>query len=91
MNTIRRLAAISGLVLLGLSPAAQAQLKTGDNPEGNEIWQKVRTSLFAARPITNVGDDVLLLDTPNRAEDAAIVPISIKVRAPQTAARYVSK
>jgi sulfur-oxidizing protein SoxY len=34
---------------------------------------------------------VLLLETPNRAEDAAIVPISIKVRAPQSANQYVSK
>jgi sulfur-oxidizing protein SoxY len=31
------------------------------------------------------------LETPNRAEDAAIVPIAIKVRAPQTAGQYVSK
>ncbi len=91
MNTIRRFAVISGLVLLGLSPAAQAQLKSGDNPEANEVWKKVRTSLFAARPIINAGDDVLLLETPNRAEDAAIVPISIKVRAPQSATQYVSK
>ena len=91
MNTIRRFALVSGLVLLGLSPAAQAQLKTGDNPEANEVWQKVRASLFAARPIVNAGDDVLLLETPNRAEDAAIVPISIKVRAPQDAKQYVSK
>lgn len=92
MNTTRRLALMTGsLVLMGLAPAAQAQLKTGDNPDGNEVWKKVRTSLFAARPITNVGDDVVLLETPNRAEDAAIVPIAIKVRLPQSAQQYVSK
>ncbi len=91
MNNSRRLALISAFLLMALSPVAQAQLKSGDNPDGNEVWQKVRTSLFAARPITNVGDDALLLETPNRAEDAAIVPISIKLRAPQTATRYVSK
>ena len=103
MNTIRRsavrfaaqCAAVSGLLLwglgLGLVPLAHAQLKSGDNPEANEVWKKVRASLFAARPIANVGDDVLLLETPNRAEDAAIVPIGIKVRAPQTAGQYVSK
>ena len=91
MNTTRRLALIGSLVLMAVNPTAQAQLKSGDNPEANEIWKKVRTSLFAARPIVNVGDDVLLLETPNRAEDAAIVPISIKVRAPQDAKQYVSK
>jgi sulfur-oxidizing protein SoxY len=91
MNTTRRIAVISGLVLFGASPLAQAQLKSGDNPEANEVWKKVRTSLFAARPIVNVGDEVLLLETPNRAEDAAIVPIAIKFRAPQSATQYVSK
>ena len=95
MNTIRRFAAClvatGGLLMWAFSPLAQAQLKSGDNPEANEVWKKVRTSLFAARPITNVGDDVVLLETPNRAEDAAIVPIAIKVRAPQTAGQYVSK
>ena len=90
MNTTRRLAVISGL-LLGLGPLAQAQLKSGDNPDGNEVWKKVRVSLFAARPIVNVGDDVLVLETPNRAEDASIVPIAIKVRAPQSPTQYVSK
>jgi sulfur-oxidizing protein SoxY len=92
MNTTRRLALmLVTLLLMGLGPAAQAQLKTGDNPESNEVWKKVRTSLFAARPITNVGDDVVLLETPNRAEDASIVPIAIKVRSPQNAQQYVSK
>ena len=91
MNSIRRIALITGLVLLACSPVAQAQLKTGDNPEGNETWKKVRTSLFAARPIVDVSDDVVLLETPNRAEDASIVPITIKVRAPQSATQYVSK
>jgi sulfur-oxidizing protein SoxY len=95
MNTTRRFTTIGGLLLLAFgaafTPMAQAQLKSGDNPEANEVWKKVRTSLFAARPITNVGDDVLLLETPNRAEDAAIVPIAIKVRAPQTAAQHVRK
>ena len=91
MNMNRRFALMGSLMLLGLTPAARAQLKSGDHPEANEVWKKVRTSLFGTRPIVNVGDDVLLLETPNRAEDAAIVPISIKVRAPQDAKQHVSK
>ena len=92
MKTPIRFMATCAVVLCTMgSVPALAQLKSGDNPEANEVWKKVRASLFAARPIANVGDDVLLLETPNRAEDAAIVPIGIKVRAPQTAGQYVSK
>jgi sulfur-oxidizing protein SoxY len=92
MNSTRR----GALLLLGcglsaFSLGSQAQLKTGDNPEANEVWKKVRTSLFAERPIVTVGDDVVTIEAPNRAEDASIVPLAIKVRAPQSATSYVSK
>lgn len=92
-NTLRDLAWCVA-VLIGLGGAAgsaQGQIKSGDNPEASEIWQKVRTSLFAARPITVVTDDTLVLDMPVRAEDAAIVPVAIRTRLPQTATRHVDK
>ena len=73
-----------------LAPAA-AQLRSGDDPEASEIWKKVRASLFESRPITSPADDVLLLDAPARAEDAAVVPISIRTRFEQTAGRYVAR
>ena len=80
--------AMTALLCFG---SAQAQLKNGDNPEASEIWQKVRASLFQSRPIATAADDVIVLDTPQRAEDAAIVPIGIKTRFPQSAAHYVDK
>ncbi len=83
------LALTTGLLLA--APAAMAQLKSGDNPEANPVWQKVRTSLFADRPIASPADDVIELETPVRAEDAAIVPIAIRTRFPQSASRYVEK
>ena len=91
--TLRSLASCTA-VLIGLGGAAHpalAQIKSGDNPEASEIWQKVRTSLFAARPIAVVTDDTLVLDVPVRAEDASIVPVAIRTRLPQTAARHVEK
>jgi len=91
MNIRSFISAALAAAALALSPLATAQLKSGDNPEANEVWQKVRVSLFQTRPITQVGDDVLELDAPNRAEDAAIVPISIKLRAPQTTASHAKK
>lgn len=78
--------------LAGLPTAPQAQLKTADNPEANPVWQKVRASLFGSRAITN--DDrgsVVELEAPVRAEDAAVVPVAIRTRLPQTAARHIDK
>jgi sulfur-oxidizing protein SoxY len=76
-----------------LLPAAPvlAQLKTGDNPEGSERWQKVRASLFAGRDIAGDGDAVARLEVPNRAEDAALMPLAIRAQFPQTPERHIRK
>jgi len=91
----RREAAATGAALIAslafVPREARAAIKSGENPEASEIWQKVRASLFEQRPITNVGDEVLVLDTPVRAEDAAVVPIAMRAKLPQTASSHVSK
>ena len=85
-------APLAGLLgLLGVAPGAQAQIKSGDNPEASEVWQKVRASLFQSRPIAAATDDIISLELPVRAEDAAIVPIAIKTRMLQSAARHIDK
>ena len=85
-------ASLAGLLgLLGVAPGAQAQIKSGDNPEASPIWQKVRASLFQSRPIAAATDDIISLELPVRAEDAAIVPIAIKTRMLQSAARHIDK
>lgn len=89
MNATRLLTTLA--LWLGLCAAAFAQIKSGDDPEASPVWQKVRASLFAARPIDTQAGDVLTLETPVRAEDAAIVPIAIRTRFAQTPARYVDK
>jgi sulfur-oxidizing protein SoxY len=73
-----------------LAVPVHAQLKTGDNPEASEPWQKVRASLFANRTI-DAASNVVALEAPKRAEDAAIVPISVRVAFPQTPERYVQR
>jgi len=90
-NPTRRRITAAGAALLAsplwVAPrGARAEIKSGDNPDGSAIWQKVRASFFENRPIVNVGDDVLVLDAPGRAEDAAVVPIAMRSRLPQTAA-----
>jgi sulfur-oxidizing protein SoxY len=77
--------------LFGMGAGVRAEIKSGEDPEASPIWQKVRASLFQSRPIANASDDVISLDVPVRAEDAAIVPISIRTRLPQTAAHYIEK
>jgi sulfur-oxidizing protein SoxY len=91
MNNATRFSAVCALLLVGLGAGARAETKAGDNPEASPIWQKVRTSLFQSRPIATATDEVISLDVPLRAEDAAIVPIAIKTRLPQTAARHIDK
>ena len=94
MNKPTRFSALCALLLFGLVAVCtrvRAEIKTGDNPEGSPVWQKVRASLFQSRSIVTTGEDVISLDVPVRAEDAAIVPIAIKARFPQTPARYIDK
>jgi sulfur-oxidizing protein SoxY len=91
MNISTRIPAVCALLLFGLCAGAHAGITTGDNPEASPVWQKVRASLFQSRPIATGAEDVISLDAPVRAEDAAIVPISIKTRLPQTPERYIDK
>ena len=54
----------------------------------------MRASLFEGRPIAKAPEGALILDAPARAIDAAVVPIAIRTRFPQSAnapARHVAK
>lgn len=82
----RRITAfLAGLVLMSATALAQ-------EPDGNQsaIWKKVHDGLFDGVEIASASD-VLTLETPKRAEDAAIVPIAIRARFPQTRDRYIDK
>jgi sulfur-oxidizing protein SoxY len=79
-----------GLLLLGMGlalpmPAAQAAEAVPDT----DIWLKVRESFFGARPIRADADEVIRLEVPYRAQDAATVPIAIRTRIPQAGDRYI--
>jgi sulfur-oxidizing protein SoxY len=45
-----------------------------------ETWPTIRSDLFAARPILE-GNSVIELEAPVRAEDAALVPITVRMAA----------
>jgi sulfur-oxidizing protein SoxY len=73
------------VVAFGLSLGAFAQ---APDPDASAVWQKVRQSLFGAAVLESA-DNVITLETPKRAEDAAIVPIAIRAAFPQTRARAI--
>lgn len=84
-------------VLLCLPLAAAAATPTDRNPQptddpaANPIWQKARASLFDKRPIAPAPDGLLVLETPVRAVDAAVVPLAIRTRLPADAGYTISK
>ena len=86
-----RRSSVCALLLFSLGASAWAQVKTGENPEASAIWQKVRASLFQSRPITTATDEVISLEAPTRADDAAVVPIAIRTRLPQAGGRRIDK
>lgn len=80
------------LALLVVTTAGwAAALQPTDDPAASVMWQKVRANLFQDRVITPVPPGMLSLEAPARAIDAAMVPIAIRTRFPQTPERFVSK
>ena len=56
--------------------------------EDESRWNALREMLFQDRPIHD-GAEILALDAPYRAHDAAVVPISIEPAFPQTEERHI--
>jgi sulfur-oxidizing protein SoxY len=86
-SMLHRNLAASVALWLALSGAGWAQDVA---PEASPIWQKVRQDLFSGMPIGG-GDNVIVLETPKRAEDAAVVPIAIRAQFPQAENHYIAK
>ena len=79
------------LLLSLLAGTAAAQLKSADNPEASPVWLKVQASLFAGRSIAPASGDIVSIEAPARAEDAAIVPMALRTRLPAGDNRQVTK
>jgi len=86
-----RLARRSFAVLLGSAAlGAVVGRGRGAHAQASGPWPEIREMLFADRAIED-GGVLLELDAPVRAYDAAIVPIAIRARAPQTAERWIRR
>lgn len=85
--------ALSRLALAALlvSTVLPLQPALADAPQASPvgIWPKLRSGLFGDRPIREDDADVVQLEAPTRAEDAATVPIAIRAGRPQTPERYI--
>lgn len=79
-SRVSRRKAVLAVVGVAVAAPAAAQLKSGDNPDASPNWLKVRASLFQARPIETATAELLTLDAPSRAVDAAVVPIAVRTR-----------
>ena len=71
---------LAALVTIASTPALSAE----------ESWNDLREMLFSDR-IIHDGDGIIALDAPNRAHDAAIVPISVTSEIPAADGRWVRK
>ena len=77
---------VGALLLAGvLSAPARAQ------ETQTETWRKVREAQFAGRAFEADADQVVSLEAPNRAEDAAVVPILIHAAQPQQPQRWIRR
>ncbi|HET9701934.1 MAG TPA: quinoprotein dehydrogenase-associated SoxYZ-like carrier [Burkholderiales bacterium] len=77
---------LAAVLLTGLAPLAALAAEPAADP-----WPQLRKVLFAERPISEDAAAVIELDTPVRAEDAAVVPIAIRAKAEQTPEKYIRK
>lgn len=68
----RALCMAAGLAMLAAMGPAQAAGEATNDP-----WPSIKASLFKDRPL-NDGSGVIAIDMPARAEDAAIVPLTLR-------------
>src|SRR6202522_629012 len=60
-------------------PVARAQsAAAGSEQPSEETWNSIKGDIFKGRPILD-GSGLVILDAPRRAEDAAIVPVGMRV------------
>jgi len=84
MRRHARSIAIAVLSVTGLAPIAAPADSSQDG-----VWNEhLRTTHFGDREIIE-SDEVIVLEAPKRAEDAAVVPVSVKAAFPQSPDRYI--
>ncbi len=82
---------------LGLALGARALLAAAGKGPGTadsldvEVWRGLREGLFGQRQIEIDAEDVISLETPYRAADAAAVPVAVRGHLDPSAGRYIKR
>ena len=84
--TWRYLCVVVGMGLIGVGVARGQDV----NPADSVVWKRVHASVFANAPLA-APDNVITLETPKRAEDAAIVPVAIRSHFPQAKEHFIER
>src|SRR3978361_2250387 len=85
-RAVLRMLCIAGL----LSAAFGARVAPAATPDSYDPWPGLVQDLFNSRPM-NDGNDVIAIEMPYRAEDAAIVPVTLRTKlSPGDTRRVVS-
>src|SRR3954454_5848340 len=71
-----------------LSVMCGARLAPAASPEAYDPWPGLVRDIFNDRPM-NDGNDVIAIEMPYRAEDAAIVPVTLKTKLSPGDSRHV--
>ena len=84
-----RRTALATLVLSGVLVTAGLLSPTWAGELDTSQWVETRKALFQDRPIQEDADAVVQLEVPLRPDDAAAVPVLIKIKSPQSRERVV--
>jgi sulfur-oxidizing protein SoxY len=69
---------LAGSLNLAGSSRANAQAAASQDQPSEETWNSIKGDIFKDRPILD-GSGLVVLDAPRRAEDAAVVPVGMRV------------
>jgi sulfur-oxidizing protein SoxY len=81
-----RLLCAAGLLMVAFG----ARPATADSPEAYDPWPGLVQDIFSNRPM-NDGADVIGIEMPYRAEDAAIVPVPLRAKLSPTDSRRIQR
>lgn len=83
---MKLLQSVSAIILVVL-----VQIPAYAFDEKAPVWPALKQNFFGDKPIREEASNLLSLEAPKRAEDAAIVPVTIRSLSPQTASTHISK
>jgi len=80
MSTFSRViaSALMAAVLVAAPTALRAQAAASQGQPSEDTWNSIKDDIFKGRPILD-GAGLVVLDAPRRADDAAVVPIGMRV------------